>query len=148
MKNTFLLSLLLPLAAFGKCPDFSGKYRWSDDSNFIQLDVRQIQCEQSYMEYDAGWGFTIKHKHYFDGRRRLVEDNGDFQAYETAMIDENGMRIQEDRHNFDEDGKPHTYFVEFKISLTPAGDLSIFKETFNQEQVSIDKEEYLYKKIQ
>jgi hypothetical protein len=148
--KAFFLVLLLPLMGWAKCLDFSGEYKWiSDDGeNFIRLSIKQIKCEQSEMEYDAGWGFTVRHKHYFDGKRRLVEDNGDFQAYEKALIDSKAMLIQEDRHNFTEEGQPHTYFVDYRISLSLGGDLLMHKETLNEQQQIIDSEDLLYKKNQ
>ena len=152
MKVYFLILVvlfLLPMGAFATdCPNFAGSYKWEseDKESFTLLKAEQNGCTDLKFTYDNGWGFLIVHKHIFDGQKRLVEDNGDFQAYETATINADGIKIFEERHVKDEEegGAEDVYFVNFEIFFVPDGRLIIVQKTVRSDGVitDVDKSEY------
>lgn len=152
MKNVFVIFSLIfafiPQSLFAaQCTDFSGDYAWSDgDGGYLGLEVTQENCERVVMRYELS-GIIVKHTHILDGKRRLVEDNGDFQAYETAQfVSPTEMSINEERFATDEDGDPYQYSVEMTVFLNPDGDLVTVRRTINENGAEVDKSKYTYKR--
>lgn len=150
MRISFLfLTFLLPATALANaaCPNFSGEYLWesADGENRTSLEIRQQGCTKSVMIFDPGFGFDIKHEHIFDGKRYLVEDNGDFQAYETAEITPTEIKIHEERVRTDEDdGSTSTYFVNILFTKDASGNLVEKRETVRQDGVVTDTDKLVY----
>lgn len=146
MKAILVFCALLPLDALA-CPDFSGRYKWIDefDSAVIKITVSQVGCEQMEEEHDQGWGFTVKHRHVFDGQKRLVEDNGDFQAYETATIDVSGIHIREERHRLDEEtGEVGVSFLQIEMTQPRSEQLVIKRSWVGEDGKPYDESKTTY----
>jgi hypothetical protein len=129
MKYALLLLLALSPSAYA-CPSLAGNWHWSaeDGSGFIDIKIEQNSCVTLDETYDQGWGFTVKHKHVLDGQKHLVENDGDLQVFETAMIDDSALRIDEERHGTDEDGKPEVVHVKITMTQSDAGHLTTTRE--------------------
>lgn len=130
------------------CPDFKGKYDWSDeDGNYISLKIDQMACEKIVMAFEA-FGFPFKDTHVLDGKKYLIQDDGDFQAYETAELIDGHVRIMEERVSTDdEDGSPHTYFVRKDIFLNGDNNLVDIQETLRADGAQTDYQKTTYKRL-
>ncbi len=148
MKFMLTLALAFSAPSAFACPQFAGNWHYSGDGGSISLEIDQKDCSAMTEIYDQGWGFTVKHAHVFDRQKHLVEDNGDFQAYETAALDDTSMQIREERHSTDDDGKPSTAFINIKMTLPDAQHLSIVRETFNQDGTSDGVDTTVYERRQ
>ncbi|MGZ3695068.1 MAG: hypothetical protein ACXWQO_13020 [Bdellovibrionota bacterium] len=132
----FLLASSPALAA--GCPNMVGNYKWVDaldDSAFIKIEIVQTGCTALNEIHDQGWGFKITHKHVIDGARRLVEDDGDFKAYETATMDEQGLHIREERYGVQGD-KDNNQVVQIEITLPTAAELVIKRNFYRLEDMA------------
>lgn len=142
----FLILFLFPVFSFA-CPNFQGNFRWETEDNFADIKVTQVACSKVTMVHDAGFGFTITNEHILDGKKRLVEDNGDFQAYEEATISDQEMVIEEERHRTDEeDGTKSVSFVRITVLLSVDNDLVIVRETMRSDRVIVDRDKTTYKR--
>lgn len=130
MKLIVMLASFCSVTAFA-CPQFAGKWHYEDDDGFINLTIDQKDCTSMVETYDQGWGFTVKHPHVFDGQKRLVEDDGDLQVYETARIDNSGASIVEERHSTDEEGKPVLDIIDINMTMRDAQHLAIQRDLVN-----------------
>ena len=144
----FITTFCLFNLAQAACPDFNGRYKWvdkDDDSLFIKIQVTQTGCTNLVEVHDQGWGFKITRKHIIDGVKRLVEDNGNFQAYETVTADANGVYILEERHSEHwETGAPQVSFMRLEFFLSSANELVIRRTLLREDQTpeSTDKTTY------
>ena len=140
------VALLFCGPAFADCPDFRGDYKWTDpleEGNFIKISITQTECSFLQEEHDQGWGFKVKHKHVIDGEKRLVEDNGDFKAYETARMDSTGLHIMEERHKLYEE-PPVTEYMQIDI-LHPAADQLVIKRVkYDADMKPVDEDKTIY----
>jgi hypothetical protein len=144
----FTVFLFCSSAMAFTCPDFTGRYKWVDEldsSALIKITVTQTGCTGLREEHDQGWGFTIKHDHVLDGIKRLVEDSGTFQAYETATLDSSGLHIMEDRHSVDEStGKPVLQHMKIEITHPEASQLVIKRVLFREDMTPIEADKTIY----
>lgn len=148
LKATVLsaLFLLSPIVFADPCADFSGSYAWSDEEgNYVGIDVTQSACDEIVMNYDA-FGVALKYVHQLDGQKRLVQDDGDFQAYETAkLIDGTHLDILEERRGIDqEDGDDYLYYVKIDFFLNGDGNLVEIRDTLREDGVNIDHTKTTY----
>jgi hypothetical protein len=144
--KSFLVMFFLSAVAQAACPNLAGHFLSETEENYIDVVVTQDACKKITIVYDQGFGFKVTNVHTLDGKKRLVEDNGDFQAYETATTNENELLIDEERKVTDEDGETSTYFVSKKIFLTTAGDLVILRETMRADRVVVDTDKTTLKR--
>lgn len=154
MKSLLLALAILSWNSYAdSCPNLSGTYVWysgeEEDGSFIKLTIAQNHCVSMTTDYDMGWDFTVKHNHAFDGQKRLVEDNGDFNTYETALIDPSGVHIMEERNRLDEESNRWgKFFVRIYIGQPSPDILVIKREYLNDEGGVEDTDKTVYKRLQ
>ena len=148
MKSIYMLAAIalfsLTLHAKADCVNLVGNYQWTstdDSGDFLKIAVTQNACTTMREVHDQGWGFTVTRDHIFDGQKHLVEDDGDFQAYETATIDAGGTRMLEERHSTDDDGKPVVVLVETDLMPTKDGGLQMNRVFMNEDKTVTDQDQ-------
>ncbi|HEY8280630.1 MAG TPA: hypothetical protein VIH99_13450 [Bdellovibrionota bacterium] len=129
------------------CPDFNGRYFYSDENVYIGIDIAQTACEKMTEVHDIDGSFTATYEHAFDGVKHLVEDTGDFQAYETAKMEQDRMTILEERHGTSEvTGEPWTHFLTIEMMFSEDGMLVIKRENRDEDGRLIDSRKSEYKR--
>jgi hypothetical protein len=132
------------------CPNLAGRYKWTDELDegaFIKIAVSQTGCTNLMEEHDQGWGFTIKHKHVMDGIRHLVQDDGDFKAYEVATIDASGLHIMEERYRNADTDKPVLEYMKLDFVKSPANELVIMRVHSDANKNLIAEDKTVYKSL-